>query len=289
MAVAPERSSASAQRLDGIIALALSASAVAQSDDAAALDQHLDSVDPDFLGFAVEGAGMGLTLLDRRSPVEPSRLRRLQKGRWLRFVPLAYAGAGLGLAELGQAVIPYVEDEKVLTAWFAIDGYAFHLTLLAPEDHLDGQAVPPELSGPAAMVFDQGVARCIWFNAAAEPGAIGAIVGRFPPQRQADLWSGVGLAATYAGGLDPDGLAELRKLSGPHAAMLASGSVFASWLRVLGENEVPGNRTACQALTGMTIDEAAELCLVERRATSGESIEDFLGWHGRVRQALAGR
>jgi len=232
---------------------------------------------------------MGLTLLDRRSPVEPSRLHQLQLGRWLRFMPLAYAGAGLGLAELGQAVIPYVEDEQVLTAWFALDGYAFHLTLMAPNDHLEGQAVPAELSGPAAMVFDQGVARCMWFNAAAEPGAVGSMVGRFPAERQADLWSGVGLAATYAGGLDPEGLAELRRLSGAYGAMLASGSAFASWLRVLGENEVPGNLTACQALTGMAIDEAAELCLVERSATSGESIEDFLGWHGRVRQALAGR
>jgi hypothetical protein len=54
--------------------LALGAYQVALQDDSDALDAHLESVDTDLLGFAIEGSAMGLVVLDQREPRDPSRL-----------------------------------------------------------------------------------------------------------------------------------------------------------------------------------------------------------------------
>ena len=75
--------------------------------------------------------------------------------------------------------------------------------------------------------IDQGIGRALWFIHGADTGKVAAAVAAFDRHRQADLWSGVGLAATFAGGGQPAELAALVQVAGEHAAELALGSVFA--------------------------------------------------------------
>lgn len=284
------RSSESAVRLDGIVALALGAYQVALKDDGTALDAHLQTVEPDFVGFAVEGAAMGLTVLDHREPQDSARLDSFFSGAWSRFSLLMYAGTGLGLAEIGESVLAWVERRNKLEAGFAIDGYAFHLALGAPAEYLDGRQPPSEFQGAAARSFDHGLARSTWFTCAAEPPAVANAIARFPEDRRSDVWSGIGLAATYAGGLDADGLAALRLASGHHAAALAGGSALAGYLRVLASNVVPGNERATEALAGVSPAEATDL-VEDCRAAEGDavSLDAFVHWHDAVRLAFADR
>lgn len=287
MVNASSRSSAAAARLDGIVALALGAQQVALADDLASLDAHLQSVEPDLIGFAVEGSAMGLTVLDHRTPATPSRVDRFLAGPWSRFSPLMHAGVGLGLADLGEPVLPWVTGRDDLDAGFAIDGYAFHLALAAPADHLGGQPAPADLTGAAARCFDHGLARAAWFASAADPAAVGDVVARFAPARRADVWKGVGLAATYAGGLDPAGLDLLRGAAGPDAAALAAGSAVAAYVRVMASNVVAGNVGAISALTGRSPEDAAALVRRCRDAADGEaSLDAFVRWQDAICQAL---
>ena len=55
-----------------------------------------------------------------------------------------------------------------------------------------------------------------------------AAVGRFAPDRRPDLWSGVGLAATFAGGASADDLARLRRLCGPDGAAYSAAELRVS-------------------------------------------------------------
>lgn len=291
MADIASRPTDAAARLDGIVMLALGAEQVALKDDVGALDEHLASLDKDFLGFGVEGAAMGLTVLDHRDPRDPRRIDQLLAGRWRDFPLLAYAGAGLGLAELGEPVLPWVQARHDIAAGFAIDGYAFHLALLAPSEFLDGRPPPAEFQGPAARAFDHGLARTMWFTSAAEPSAVAAVVERFPDERRDDVWSGVGVAATYAGGLDATGLGVLRTAARHHAPALAAGSALASYLRVQGDNVVPGNQTASEALTGRSTADAHSVCARCRTEAEGGdvSLDAFVRWRDALCAAFADR
>jgi len=70
------------------------------------------------------------------------------------------------------------------------------------------------LSPYARRVFDHGLGRSIWFS----QGQCGAHLYHyrsFPENRRADLWSGIGLACTYAAGVvDRKEIEKLQILAG---------------------------------------------------------------------------
>lgn len=286
MTTTPDRSTPAAQRLDGIVGVALTAQAVALNDDEEGLESHLGAGDPDLVGFAVEGAAMGLTMLDHRAPRDTARVDQFLE-RWDRFRSIVYAGMGLGLAEVKAPVLEAAQARGDLDAYFAINGYAFHLVLFAPQEYLDGRPLPDDLS-PLGSVFDQGLARAAWFTAAADGAAVAAIIASFPPDRRDDVWTGVGLAATYAGGLDPEGLRRLADGAGDHGAALAAGSAMAAHLRVAGGNLGPDHEAACEALSGWPAAKADELVRSAKAAAPDDSLSAFKGWHHEIRGAFAG-
>src|SRR5947199_74099 len=68
---------------------------------------------------------------------------------------------------------------------------------------------------------DQGIGRALWFIHGAQALDVAAAVASFAEHRRPDLWSGVGLAATFAGGCDTAGLATLRRAAGGYHGELA--------------------------------------------------------------------
>src|SRR6185295_14439151 len=101
--------------------------------------------------------------------------------------------------------------------WLALDGYGFHEAFFRTERSVRRQEVPRKVRGFGypRHAFDQGIGRCLWFVEGAHVGRIAATIGAFPEDRRPDLWSGVGLAATYAGGRGADDLLALRRAARP--------------------------------------------------------------------------
>jgi len=117
-------------------------------------------------------------------------------------------------------------------SWLAVDGYGFDRAYFDTKRWVDEQAEPvpyPWAGRPDYFprAFDQGVGRALWFIHGGDPQAVADAVNRFAEGRRADLWSGVGLAATFAGGTDRSGLVRLRRLAGEYYRELALGVVFA--------------------------------------------------------------
>jgi len=113
--------------------------------------------------------------------------------------------------------------------WLAVDGYGFDLAYFHPKRWMERQEIPapyPWEGNPDYFLraVDQGIGRALWFMNGGRPEPVVAAVGRFAPHRRADLWSGIGLAATFAGGCSPDELAWLREAAGPHRPELALGA-----------------------------------------------------------------
>ena len=276
-----------ASRLERIVGIALGAQALAQKDPAA-LDGLLAGTDPDFVGFAIEGASMGLTMLSRADAEQASVMDDFRAGPWSRFAVLMHAGAGLALGELAESPVAYANSLEHPTAGFVIDGYGFHLGFVAPGQHLSGQAWPHEFDDTAGRVLDNGLARAIWFGCGGDAAAVVDGVSYFDPDRRGDLWAGVGFAATYAGGLSETGLALLVDAAGAHRPSLAAGSALAAHVRVQCDNPVPAVDATCQGLTGRAAAEADSVCTRAADASGGKTdVAAFVAWRDRVRDALA--
>jgi hypothetical protein len=245
------------------------------------LDRHPSEV----RGFAYEGAGLGLALLDALTPWQRGRLKRFLAGPGGAHTYVLHVGAGWTLAR------PIFSTERLLARldpllrWLALNGLGFYYGYFEKGSMLAGRP-PRRLGGYAGHALDQGFGRSLWFT---EPdaAAIGRAVAGQPADRQADLWSGVGEAAAYAGGRDRAEIEALRRLAGSHLPCLAQGAAFAAEVRV--RSGCPGTQTdlACEVLCGRGTDEAARLLREARRdlPPDGE-VPAFEVWRRRIQARL---
>ena len=232
------------------------------------LERRLALVDPEQRGFAYEGATMACTVLD--ATAGGTRTRDLLLGEGQPHIFLAYIGIGFAMSKL-----PRVLWKKVLPdlggtpyhpvmSWLAVDGYGFDLAYFHTRRWVDEQRIPAPYPWQGAPEYfpravDQGIGRALWFIHGGRPDRVAAAVDRFVPQRRADLWSGVGLAATFAGGCEPDGAAVLLDAAGQLWPELALGSVFAVRARTYSGHLPSYSEAISLGLTGRSVADLLEL------------------------------
>jgi len=219
---------------------------------------RLNAVEPEMRGFAYEGAGMGLTLLDIIFPWK-KRVRAFLAGPGSPYIYPVYVGVGLVLARLGKAPEPYISRLDPVVGRFTIDGYGFRAGTLGWHEYIEERAIPSELSSSALRVFDQGMGRSLWFSTGANLDRLTATIAPFTPQRQADLWCGVGFACAYAGGVDCATIETLRTEVGEHRPQLARGAALAAKARQRSGELAPHTDLACEVLCGLSGHMAAHL------------------------------
>jgi hypothetical protein len=238
-------------------------------------------------GFAYEGAAMALTLLDLLTPGSRSRLARLlsSHGRPHRY--MGHVGAGWALAVLRRRPATVLNSFDPFIRWLAIDGYGFHEGFFHTARSFGGKLPLRRPHGYEQRVFDQGLGRSLWFVAAADVGAAAAAVARFAPQRRADLWAGLGLAAAYTTVAAPADLRQLAEIAGVHVAHVVQGAAFAVSARLEAGNVEPHTRAAAEILCGGTVERVAEVvddARADLRADrSGDAYEL---WRTRIRERI---
>ena len=262
------------------------------------LVDRLDSVDPELRGFAYEGATMALTIKDT-TPGE--RTKALLDGAGQQHLLLSYIGIGFAMARLPRPlwkkILPDLQPSLFhpTMSWLCVDGYGFDLAYFHTTKWVDEQREPepyPWLGHPGYFnrAVDQGIGRALWFMHGGVPDAVVDAVGRFAERRQGDLWSGVGLAATFAGGCEPEGLTKLRGLAAQHDTQLGLGSVFAATARVAAQFVPEHSAQALHALTGLTPDEAVMLSATTHpEPDEKRDVPHYEAWRAEIRAALAAR
>ena len=254
-------------------------------DDAAAMADALDA-QPDLLrGFAWEGAAMAAELLDTVTPWNRRRLTRLLEGRGADHSYMLHVGAGWAMARLRRGIPRALAGMDPLLRWLAVDGYGFHEGFF----HHDRVLPRPQrrFAGAAGHAFDQGLGRSLWFVRGADPQAIGEAIAALPAERHADMWSGVGLAAAYAGGVSERQLRQLVHLAGEHHPELAQGVAFAACARTHAANLVEHTEQACQVVCSASARRVSAIvddCRVGLGADHGEDTA-----YERWRQRIAAR
>lgn len=251
-------------------------------------------------GFHHEGAVMAACVVDAMDPRGGTRARALLTGPARAHVLLGWIGVGFALAKLPRPIWPRavpdlddVEHQAVLSA-LAVDGWAFDLAFFDPPRYLGRQERPPSVpwrgdTAGVARVGDQGLGRALWFLHGAEVPRVTAAVAAFAPDRRPDLWAGIGLAATLAGGAGADDLARLA--ADGDAGELALGAVLAA--RAADEADadtagVPAHvTTGVGALAGTTVREAADLVGELAPGPGAAGVPAYLSWRDRIRTHAA--
>jgi len=227
-----------------------------------ALARRLQLVESELRGFAFEGASMALALLDHLTPWKRHRWQAFLNGPGSAHIYMVHVGLGWVVARLPWLrgyLDRTLSNLHPLLRWLVVEGYGFHEGYFSWRRSVQAQTVPKRLAGYACRVFDQGLGRSLWFVEGAEVSRIATTIAAFPPARQADLWSGVGLACAYAGGVTETALQALRESARPHHPQLAQGAAFAAKARQRASNPAAHTERACQVLCGVAAEAAAGL------------------------------
>jgi enediyne biosynthesis protein E3 len=259
--------------------------AALRSQTLSALAAPLNSIDTELRGFAFEGAAMGLALLDRLTPWRRTRLTSFLRGDGDAHAYMVHVGVGWVWARVPFGFRRFQRRLDPLLCWLAFDGWGFHEGYFHWPKYICGWPPPRRLAGYEKRAFDQGLGRSWWFVNGGRPALIGRTITELPVERRPDLWSGVGLAATYAGIASERDLCALRELAGQWRPQLAQGAAFAAKARQRAGNLTPYTDLAAEVLCGLSATDAARLCdttLANLPAAEGRPPYEI--WRQRIQQ-----
>ncbi len=188
---------------------------------------------------------MGLALIDLMSVGRPRLFSEFVRGPAQAHIYMAHVGAGWAVARCPWGILTFFPRLDPLLKWLAIDGLGFHEGYFHPAKFIASCRTSwKRRSGPE--VFDNGLGRAIWFASGARIQRICKTLAIFPSERRPALWSGIGLAATYAGGASVIELEELLSAAGKYSDEVAQGAAFAAKARCRAGNLTENTDTACK-------------------------------------------
>ncbi len=257
--------------------------------DPEALHVELERFDDAHRGFAYEGAGMALELLDRLTPWRRNRIASFLAGPGDAHAYMVTIGAGWAWARLPVRIANQLRHLDPVLGWLALDGFGFHEGFFHTDASVRECVVPRRVKGTSARrAFDAGLGRSLWFVCGADVERLVDLIHRFDPSRRSDLFSGAGLACCYAGGASNTDIDHLCKLAGSRHAALAQGAAFSAKARERAGTPADYTRNAVERICRMPAESAAKLCdtaLAEARgmasATGGSPIFEI--WRARIR------
>ncbi len=224
------------------------------------LFSELQAFDIKLRGFAYEGASMGLAMIDYTSFGGESKFQKFVEEN-PNYKILAHIGAGLAIAILNRDIEKSLASMNPMQRWWAIDGYGFYNGIFNWQQSLEKQIFPKKLTGYARRAFDRGLGRSLWFFFTADVDRIVEKLQQFPKSRHSDIWSGIGLVSTYAGGVNKETLRNFHAAAVSYQPYISLGSTQAAYARYLANNIVDYTNLACSVLCDMSAEDAAKLSL----------------------------
>jgi hypothetical protein len=256
---------------------------------------RLETVEPRFRGFAYEGAAMGFAVRDGLPGGSGRNVATFLAGRGDAHVYMVYVGVGWAMARLPRFRWSRLHAPDPLLRWLLLDGYGFHQAYFRTRRYVHEQYREPRFPWPADgprwyanRVIDQGIGRATWFVGGADAIRVASLLDAFPEHRRPDLYSGAGLAATYAGGADEAELRWFWQHAGDHRPQVAQGSAFAAGARVRAGLVVPHVELATGVFCGMSANEAwqvTERTIPDEEPAGGEQ-PGYELWRQRIAHQL---
>jgi enediyne biosynthesis protein E3 len=244
-----------------------------------------NEIDSSFRGFFQEGAAMAYALSDSLFLRKKQQLMILD---FMRQEPdycyLHHVGIGWAFAKIPWARAILFKQLDPLLCWLALDGWGFHDTFFNKKRALNVN-FPIAIKGNARDIYCQGVGRALWFVKGSDPIKINQYIRLQKKNYQPALWSGVGLAATYAGYhcANDESLILLKRFSGQYLKHLQQGVVFAAQAASHGQTDNMLTRRTCEVLTGHSIELLSEICKKSKKLLpKSASADTYQLWRKKI-------
>jgi enediyne biosynthesis protein E3 len=257
--------------------------------------QWLERIPVRFRGFGYEGAAMGLAMLDGLPVPGNGRVKAFLTGHGAPHDYMVHVGVGWAMARLPRFRWASIAPADPLLRWLALDGYGFHQAYFHTRRYVHEHYQEPAFPWPgdesrryAGHAVDQGIGRALWFIGGTDPAVVAELVNGFAADRRPDLYSGVGLAACYAGGADEAELLDLLRRADRYRPQLAQGAAFAATARVEAGLVIPHTELATELLCGLTPHQATEVCSQARPTlVVDDRLTAYEVWRQRISERVA--
>jgi hypothetical protein len=208
---------------------------------------------------------------------------------------IAHVGAGWALARLPWH--RYRPETRImgydrLLRWLLIDGFGFHegYFFLCPKTFAVRKG--PLLSPYGKRAYDQGLGRSLWFTCGADISRLPTAIAAFSEERRPDLWSGIGLACAYAGGMAEESLDLFVSNAAPHSGHLKQGIAFGVEARKLAGIDTEATHYVCERLCLRSVDQVSSIVRSAKAEAStrpdAEDLPAYELWRTKVRNQLEG-
>lgn len=191
----------------------------------------LAAMDPFFLAYAWEGAGMALAMLAVLG--EDDSIGAVLDGLPEVAGLLLCVGAGVGLAKVGRTPL---EVPVSVAGWagdravdLVADGHGFYTGRFEAWRLLGRRRVA--LPAGVGTAFDRGLGRSLFFVYTHDVDVLSRCVEGFAAVRREALWLGVGVACAFTGGMDAPTLGRLADHAGPMRGSMRRGAADGATLR----------------------------------------------------------
>jgi hypothetical protein len=222
-------------------------------------------------GFFHEGIGMGLYALDIFSIQKKNRFWKYIDEKEKKHEYMSYIGAGLTCGVFNASFKKVIDKGCPMSACLVIDGVGFYYAMFKTKKTLQKFYIPKSIKNNSFYLerYDNGIGRALWFYNSGEPERIQKTISTFSEERRPAIWSGIGLAAAYAGGVSLAKIKRLKELSEKHSLMLGQGVLLAAHTRYTAGNPQKDENTVV-ILTGATGKECHEIALQHKRVLEGK-------------------
>lgn len=236
-------------------------------------------------GFAYEGAAMHAALRDIATAGQTRALARLLDGPGRAYPHLIHVGYGWALVPT-RLPLPVPMPRTPLLRWLALDGAGFAETYFGGVAALYKRCARVPSDRWRARVA--GCGRALWFVECADPAGTARVIAKAAVDAQVELWSGVGLAACYAGGAGDEELVELAVLCGSARPAFEQGAMFAIAARHRSGTVPPHTESACRTLFAVQPQQVARWTDDAAAGLSGQpAVSAYSEWKRRLRERTA--
>jgi hypothetical protein len=254
------------------------------------LDESISKTNSLYEGFVYEGAAMGYAIADALSIVKRDRWSQFLTGAGRHQPYILHVGLGWAFARIPwirRYPEKHLKKYEPLLKWLIIDGFGFHEGFFNAPRWLGHTKPRPLFSDYGQSVFDQGLGRSLWFVLGTNIKEIGKCIGGFERSRHADLWSGVGLAAAYAGTGSESAfdVGQLFETCEGFIQCLAQGIAFGAEARELAGIPAAHTESLCQSICGLSATETAQITY-EALPSNRNRANSYEAWRTNIRDII---
>lgn len=228
-------------------------------EDMGAIRSYLQKMEPDFRPVAYEGVSMAISV--------DALMRNGKIDSWFEsfnqldplFFDHAVIGLGWALSRVEGITPEMFSNIKTEQVWRVFDGLGYHDGIFRRKKVLTGPLLSDELKSGYGSAYDQGIGRQLWYAGQSDISVTLEYLNEFAAERKSDLWRGVGVAATFVGGLEYQDWIELLRAASRFSLDVKCGIVMVANARSANGTLNEYTISAVRCVLGSDVKKASDI------------------------------